>query len=116
MNPNCQLKSNYRQQREQTPAVIKAKCQRTEPSLLCCYAYHPAAKGQTHISARDTVIKLFKAQSSDTYINTHSIKLDFFLHTDTLQEILKAFSVTTKFDSYIKKETQDAQENLNRQT
>lgn len=34
--PNCQLKGDYRQQREQAPAVIKAKCQRTMAPRLCC--------------------------------------------------------------------------------
>lgn len=76
MNPNCQLKSNYRQQREQTPAVIKAKCQRTKPSPPSLPITPPPqpTERQTHISARDTLINPSNTQKAG---HTHGNKQAF---------------------------------------
>lgn len=80
MNPNCQLKSNYRQQREQTPAVIKAKCQRTKPSLPSLTCLSPSSERQTDISARETLINPSNTQRAGhtyTILCTHSNKQAF---------------------------------------
>lgn len=82
MNPNCQLKGNYRQQREQAPAVIKAKCQRTvpPPHLPRCPVSNPSLKHRRVSLSQRPLSRHMSTNKLHTDVLTHPPSITHQFH------------------------------------